>query len=158
MKTTKRIFSLMLCALLLLGAVCTTYAIDGGEAKPSIKPSNVEYEVTVAYKQSKTYEFEATDLPDDATVHVYCNGEDWGEGTYITVEKPTEDFTVEAKILDKDGQVIAASGEVKVMVQNTFADKLKDLFHNTFGRFFDGIGDIFGAIFMRIWIWLHKFY
>ena len=155
MKTTQKILSLMLCALMLLGTVITSAAVDGGEAKPSVKPSNVGFEVTVAYKESKTYEFETANLPENATVHVYCNGEDRGEGTYITVEKPTEDFTVEAKILDADGEEIAASGEVKVTVQNTFTDKLKDFFHNTFGTFFDAVADIFGAIFMRIWIRLH---
>lgn len=160
MKTGQSILSVFLAFLVMLSATAvggvylTAFAIDGGET--TVKVTNWDGSAALQYKQSKTFEFEAQNLPEGAAVHVYYNGEDRGEGTYINVEKPTEDFTVEAKVLDKDGGEIASSGEIKVAVNHGFLDRLKDFIQNTFGTASDAVMDIFGAIFMRIWIFLHR--
>ncbi len=160
MKTGKKAVSLILSLVFVLCTIAvggvTSYAVDGSSSEAKIRAINCDSEITLRYKESKTYEFEAENLPEGAAVHVFCNGEDKGACTYYTVEKPTDDYTVEGKILDRDGTVIAASGEIKVAVQHSFSDRAKDFFKNTFGTFFDAIADIFSAIFMRIWIFLHR--
>ena len=99
----------------------------GGETVVNI---DSESEITLGYKESKRFAFEPEFIPDGATAHVFYNGEDRGEGTSIEVKEPTDDYTVECKVLDKDGNEIATSGEIKVKVKNSFFDRLKWFFNN----------------------------
>ncbi len=100
----------------------------GGET--TVKAVDTESEITLGYKESKRFAFEPEFIPDGATAHVFYNGEDRGEGTSIEVKEPTDDYTVECKVLDKDGNEIATSGEIKVKVKNSFFDRLKWFFNN----------------------------
>ncbi len=99
----------------------------GGETVVNI---DSESEITTDYKESKRYAFEPEFVPEGATAHVFYNGEDRGEGTSIEVKEPTEDYTVECKAFDADGNEIASSGEIKVKVKNSFFDRLKWFFNN----------------------------
>ena len=158
MKTCKRSFALILAILLMLAA-CGAFmvcAADGDANKPTVRATNVEAALTLEYKQTKTFDFEAENLPDGASVHVFQNGEDKGETLSYTVEKATEDYIIEAKAIDKDGSVIATSGEIKVTVKNGIGDRLRDFFKNSLHTLGDGVMDFFGAIFMRIWVFLHR--
>lgn len=155
MKTGKRFLSLIFSILFVFGTAVAAFAVDDS-GKTTVRATNCGSEVTLEYKQSKTYEFEAENMPEGASIHVFCNGEDRGAGTYINVNDPTEDYTVEAKVLDADGSVIAASGEIRVTVKNGFFDRFKASLKNVFGTIGDAIMDVLSAIFMRIWIFLHR--
>ena len=158
MKNAKRVLSLLLSLTLVLGAVAvggmsasadigikwedgenyceiSDYAglkefasrVNGGETKVT---ADCESEITLGYKESKRFAFEPEFVPEGATAHIFYNGEDRGEGTSIEVKEPTDDYTVECKVLDKDGNEIATSGEIKVKVKNSFFDRLKWFFNN----------------------------
>ena len=156
MKTNKRLLSLLLSLMLVLGigaAGLTAHAADAGET--TVKVVNSGMEVTAGYKEKGYFEFEAANLPPDAAVHVFLNGEDRGESVYIYVGDPTEDYTVEAKVLGSDGREIAESGEIRVHVKNGFFDRLGAFFNRTFGTAADAIADVFGAIFMTILVFFN---
>ncbi|MBQ6265888.1 MAG: hypothetical protein IJK60_10620, partial [Clostridia bacterium] len=70
----------------------------------------------------------AEDLPEGAEIHWFVNGEDAGAGESYTVEDPTENYEVQAKVIDKDGTVLAESETHKVTVKNGFFDRLKAFF------------------------------
>ncbi|MBR3620771.1 MAG: InlB B-repeat-containing protein [Clostridia bacterium] len=99
-------------------------------AGETVVNTDSESEITTDYKESKRFSFEPEFVPEGATAHVFYNGEDRGEGTSIEVKEPTEDYTVECKVLDADGNEIASSGEIKVKVKNSFFDRLKWFFNN----------------------------
>ena len=148
-----RILCLLLCLVIAVSGTVMAAAADEGEV--TVRVTNSESEVTVGYKETRYFEFRAENLPEGASVHVYCNGEDRGEDTYLGVYSPTDDYTVEAKVLDAAGNVIAESGTISVHVQNGFSDRLQVSVKKAVSTFFDAVFDIFGAIFMRIWIFLH---
>ncbi len=176
MRICKNVLAFVLSALLVFcttaGMSLTSYALEervqstesfiaaepeAAEAETvTVKVINCDNALTIGYKETKSFEFETENLPRDAAVHVFCNGEDMGETTYYSVYSPTEDYTVEAKVLDPDGKVLAASGEIKVTVKNGFFDRLSFSIKKGFRTFGDAVMDIFGAIFMRIWIFLHR--
>ena len=94
MKTYDRILSLVLSLALLasLGvSAAAGFASDSPAGEPVVRVINCESTVTVEYKETKYFEFEAEHLPDDAALYVFLNDENRGPGTYIYVEKPTED-------------------------------------------------------------------
>ncbi|MBQ7546722.1 MAG: hypothetical protein IJT41_07145 [Clostridia bacterium] len=156
MKTNKRLLSVLLSLMIVLGigaAGLTAHAADTGET--TVRVVNSDKEVTVGYKEKGYFEFEAANLPAGAAVHVFLNGEDRGESVYIYVSDPTEDYTVEAKVLGSDGGEIADSGEIRVHVKNGFADRLGAFFNRTFGTAADVIADVFGAIFMTILVFFN---
>ncbi|MBR4766320.1 MAG: hypothetical protein IK085_06115, partial [Clostridia bacterium] len=83
---------------------------------------------TVEYKEDQTFKADAKDLPEGAEIHWFVNGEDVGTGSSYTVEDPTEDYTVQAKVIDKDDKVLAESETQKVHVKNGFFDRIKAFF------------------------------
>lgn len=99
-------------------------------AGETVVKTDSESEITTDYKESKRFAFEPEFVPEGATAHVFYNGEDRGEGISIEVKEPTDDYTVECKVLDADGNEIATSGEIKVKVKNSFFDRLKWFFNN----------------------------
>lgn len=167
MKTCQKIVSLFLSVLLVFGTVAAVgnaavlaYAVDGAASESgetaSVKAKGVEGEITIGYLETKYFEFEAENLPEGASVHVFLNGEDQGDRTYFYVNDPTGDYTVEAKVIDQDGQVIAVSGEIRVTVQNGFVDRVKAIAERVSGTLGDVAFDIFSSIFMKIWAFLHR--
>ena len=159
MKTCKRATALILSLLLVLAMTAAggmTFAVDGAAESPAtVKVTNSEMQVTVGYKESKSFEFEASGLPDGAAVYVFINGEKLREDLQVTVSDPTEDYTVEARVLDADGETIASSGVIKVTVKNGLLDRLLAFFRNTFGTAVDAVGDVLSAFFMKILVFLN---
>ncbi len=90
----------------------------------SIQLENYEENSETGYKEDKTFTVKADDLPEGAEIHWFVNGEDVGTGESYTVEDPTDDYTVQAKVLDKDGNVVKESAVQKVKVKNGFFDRL----------------------------------
>ena len=111
-----------------------TLKIGGITVKPvydnitSIAIKDFEENSETGYKEDKTFTAEADNLPEGAEIHWFVDGEDAGTGSSYTVEDPTEDYTVQAKVIDKDGNVLAESETAKVHVKNGFFDRLKAFF------------------------------
>lgn len=156
MKTCKQLLSLALSILFVVctvaGATVASFAADAGEATPTVTCTNCASEITLGYKDTKTFDFEAANLPEDASVHVFRNNEDCGETLSYTFEDATEDYTVEAKVLDQNGAVLATSGVITVTVKNGFLDRAKVFLEDFTRSSFDGIMDFLSAIFMRIYV------
>ena len=91
------------------------------------------YKNEIGYKESQKLEADGRYIPKDAEIHWFVNGEDVGTGWEYTVEKPTENYTVIVKVLDKNGNVIARSPlPVNVTVRNGFFDKIQWFFETIF--------------------------
>ncbi|MBR6004638.1 MAG: hypothetical protein IK063_00240, partial [Clostridia bacterium] len=79
---------------------------------------------TTGYKEDQTFTVDTKDLPEGAEVHWFVNGEDVGTGSSYTVKDQTSDYTVQAKVIDKDGNVLTETEEQTVKVKNGFFDRL----------------------------------
>ncbi|MBQ6264965.1 MAG: Ig-like domain repeat protein [Clostridia bacterium] len=90
----------------------------------SVEIKDFTEETETGYKEDKTFTASAENLPEGAEIHWFVNGEDVGTGESYTVEDPTDDYTVQAKVLDKDGNVVKESAVHKVKVKNGFFDRL----------------------------------
>ena len=94
------------------------------KANPSLSLVTDGIKDTTGYKESQTFKADAKNLPDNSEIHWFVNGEDAGTGKSFTVKDPTEDYTVRAKVVDKDGNVLKETETLKVHVKNGFFDKL----------------------------------
>ncbi|MBQ6264107.1 MAG: hypothetical protein IJK60_01495 [Clostridia bacterium] len=84
-------------------------------------------DVTADYKDDNTFEYYAINKPEGAEIHWYVNCEDVGMGNsmgWLNVKESTENYTVQAKIVDSKGNIIAESQTVNVTVKNGLFDKL----------------------------------
>lgn len=147
MRKGMRYTAIIMALILALSLPLAAFAAD---AEPKITATNSGPEVTIGYKENRHYDFEATGLPEGAALHVFVNGEDMGETTYVYVNDPTEDYTVEAKAIGSDGEVLATGGEIKVTVKNGAFDRALAFVKNTFFSFVDGVADLFGSFFVKI--------
>ena len=159
MKTGKLMVSLLLSLMLVLAMTAAggmTLAVDGNaEGLATVKVTNSEMKVTVGYKETKSFEFEASGLPEGAAVWVFINGEKLREDLQVTVNDPTEDYTVEARALGADGETLASSGVIEVTVKNGLFDRIAAFFGNTFGTAADAVADIISSFFMSIVVFLN---
>lgn len=87
---------------------------------------------SVDYKTTMIFSYDTTWLPADAEVHWFYNNNDMGTQKKLTVEKATNNFSVQAKIV-KDGKVIAASKVESISVKNGFFNKIIAFFKGLFG-------------------------
>ena len=84
-------------------------------------------DVTADYKDDITFEYYAINKPEGAEIHWYVNCEDVGTGNsmgWLKVKESTENYTVQAKIVDSKGNIIAESQTINVTVKNGLFDKL----------------------------------
>lgn len=65
------------------------------------------------------------EIPARMSIHWFLNGKEAGTGKTFTVEDPTEDYVIEAKLMDENGNVVSQSGEKTVKVKNGVFDKIK---------------------------------
>ena len=63
---------------------------------------------------------------------------------------------MEAKALDGDGAVVAKSGVILVTVKNGPFDRFKAFLKSTFRTIGDAVMDVLSAIFMTVWVFLHR--
>ena len=90
-------------------------------ANPSVAIDDYCAERKVIYHKTLTYTATAAEVPDGAEVHWFLNGEDVGALDELTVARATEDYTVQAKIINiEDGSVLAESEIAEVHVCNCF--------------------------------------
>ena len=94
----------------------------------SIQIENYEENSETGYKEDKTFTVKAEDLPEDAEIHWFVNGEDVGTGESYTVEDPTDDYNIYAEVIDKDGNTLDTTKVQSIKVRNGFFDRLKAFF------------------------------
>ena len=82
----------------------------------------------LGYKENQTFTADVTDIPEGAEIHWFVNGEDVGTGSEYTVVGPKEDYTIQAKVIDKDGNVLSEGAEQSITVKNSFLDKVMFFF------------------------------
>ena len=87
---------------------------------------------TVDYKTTITFSAETTNAPEGASIHWFRDGKDSGAGESFTVKKAKKTFTVQVKLLDKDGEVLAESEVETVTVKDTFFARLIAFFKMIF--------------------------
>ena len=96
--------------------------------------------VSLDYRQSKTFTASADGIPEGGKIEWYVDGKKAGEGEKFTVESPEKDYKVQAKIVDKDGKSVAESGTVNAAVKHGFFDKIRawfrDMLLSILGPFF----------------------
>ena len=117
------------------------------EFEPAVAIDDYEENTTIGYKDNMLFRATAVDIPKDGSIHWFVNGENVGTGEGLGVEEPTENYTVQAKIIDKDGNVRAESGVMNVEVKSTFFDRLIAFFADLIDKILSGaIGEIFSSI------------
>ena len=117
------------------------------QLQPAVEIKNFEKQSETGYKENKTFVANASDLPDGAEIHWFINGKDVGKGQSFTVEAPEEDYTVQAKVIDGEGNVIAESDTASVKVKNGFFDRLKAFFASIIEKIFgSAFSELFGTV------------
>ncbi len=117
------------------------------QLQPAVEIKNFEKQSETGYKENKTFVANASDLPDGAEIHWFVNGKDVGKGQSFTVEAPEEDYTVQAKVVDGEGNVIAESDTASVKVKNGFFDRLKAFFASIIEKIFgSAFSELFGTV------------
>ena len=92
---------------------------------PSVKIVDYKSTRTVWFHRTLTFTADAADVPEGAQIRWYLNGEEVGAGETYTVEYPTDDYTIQAKIVSPaDGEVFAESEVETVDVVNCFIVRL----------------------------------
>jgi hypothetical protein len=79
-----------------------------------------------------TFKAEITDPNDDVAVHWFLNGSDEGTGETFTVENAKADYTVQAKFINKTGEVVHESETETVKIKHGFFDMLIWFFKHLF--------------------------
>ncbi len=101
---------------------------EADKPDPVIWIDDFEENTEIGYKDDMIFRASTADMPEGAEIHWFVDGEDVGTGEGLGVEDPTESYTVQAKIIDSDGNVLAESGTMNVKVKNGFFDRLKAFF------------------------------
>ncbi len=82
-------------------------------------------ETVIGYKEEHVFTADITDLPDGAGIQWFVNGQLAGTGVSCTVKGPTDDYSVQAKLIGKDGSELAKSVLLNVKVKNDFFAKIR---------------------------------
>lgn len=130
-----------------------TLAIGGVTVKPvyrnttSIELEGYTESSESGYKEDRTFTAKAENLPEGAEIHWFVNGKDVGTGDICTVEDPTDDYTVQAKVIDKDGNTLDETKVQPVKVKNGFFDRLKAFFAELIEKILGkAIADLLGSV------------
>ena len=115
----------------------TLYAVwqaGTDEAKqPAVDLRNYVSSRKVGYGVSAVFAAEAVNVPPDATVVWYLNGEERGFGESFTVPAAYADYTVQVRLVGGDGAALAASGVETVQVRQGFFSRMLAFFRNLIG-------------------------
>ncbi len=108
----------------------TEFVIEN--APPRVQIGNFVAERTEDYRTTMTFKAEITDPNDDVAVHWFINGSDEGTGETFTVENAKADYTVQAKFINKAGEVVHESETETVKIKHGFFDMLIWFFKHLF--------------------------
>ncbi|MCR5523490.1 MAG: InlB B-repeat-containing protein [Clostridia bacterium] len=101
---------------------------------PSVDIRNFAYTSTVDYRTTITFTAITKDMPKDATIVWYLNGQKSGEGEKLTVKEVRESFNIQAKIVDKNSDILNSSETELVKVKTDFFSKIIAFFRMLFGK------------------------
>lgn len=101
---------------------------------PIIEIQNYVNSRTVDYKTTITFTAITKDMPDNATIYWYIDGEKAGEGGRFTIEKATDAFNVQAKVIDASGKILNSSEPELIKVKTDFLSRLIAFFKMLFGK------------------------
>ncbi|MBR6939365.1 MAG: InlB B-repeat-containing protein, partial [Clostridia bacterium] len=101
---------------------------------PSVDIRNFAYTCTVDYRTTITFTAITKDMPKDVAVVWYIDGQKFGEGEEFTVKEAKEAFTVQAKIVDENGNVLNATETELIKVKTDFFSRIIAFFRMLFGK------------------------
>ena len=116
------------------GSLTTFSVYNAPEKVSTIAIQNYVQSRTEDYRTTLTFTSISTDVPFDATTHWYINESDKGSGESYTVTEAKNSFSVQAKLIGRDGRVIAESEVERVIIKTGFFARLKAFFRALFGR------------------------
>lgn len=104
-------------------------------ASPTINIKNFTPSRTEAYRTTITFSAETVNAPTNSSVSWFVNGEEITTAAQkFTYKEARESFTIQAKLRNSSGQVIAESGIEQVNIKTGFWAKLIAFFRNLFRR------------------------
>lgn len=107
------------------GGLSTAFTVTVVGADVTI--TDFRQERTEHYKTSVRFYAGTQKAPANATVHWFVNGTDVGTGSEYTVRQPKEDYTVQTKLLDESGQIVAESEIETVHIRRDLWSRLRAL-------------------------------
>ncbi|MBQ6268215.1 MAG: InlB B-repeat-containing protein [Clostridia bacterium] len=108
-------------------------AVTDESKRPAAEIRNYVSSRKVGYGVSVAFTAEAVNVPADATVVWYLDGEERGFGDQLTVPAAYEDYTVQVRLVGGDGAVLASSGAETVQVRQGFFSRMLAFFRNLIG-------------------------
>ena len=105
-----------------------------GNSKSSKGISNYTSVREEAYKTTITFNSGYDSIPSGTVVHWFIDGKDRGTGKKYTVEKATDDYTVQTKLIDNESNVLAESEIETVKIKSSFFAKLIAFFRQLFNK------------------------
>ncbi len=121
--------------------------------KAIVKIKNNNGSNTIKYGETLCLTAITTNMPADAKIYWYIDGEKKGEGETFNVSFESETKTVEVKLVDSNGNVLknASGNEIKdserVTVKGGFFQKIISFFKNLFGMNRTVVQAIFKSVF-----------
>ena len=104
------------------------------QKKPKISIQRYQEFISVIYKTTITFSATTSDSPEESSIHWFVDGNDSGTGESFTLRNATQSFTVQAKLVDKNGNVLAESETETVRIKTDFFSILIALFRIIIGR------------------------
>lgn len=102
-------------------------------AQPKVSIKNYTASRSESYKTTITFTALTENAPAGSGIHWFINGSDKGTGETYTVEKATNNYTVQTKLIASDGSVLSESEIETVKISNGFFARLIALFKQLFG-------------------------
>ena len=102
---------------------------------PQISIQRYQKIINASYKETITFSAVTIDAPEGSSIHWFVNGNDSGTGESFTVIRATKSYTIQAKLVDRDGNILSESEMETVNIKTGF-----------FGRLFAFLRMIFGLL------------
>ena len=114
----------------------TFYAVFEEEKQPELKPDisirNFVNSRIVDYRTTITFIATVNNMPEGATIIWYKDGQRAGTGETFTVADAREAFTVQARIVDENGNILDSTETELVKVKSDFFSKIIAFFRMLF--------------------------
>ena len=102
--------------------------------QPTIQIRNYVPTLNVSWRTTLKLNAVVENAPEGATVHWFYNGEDRLTDDHCYIYNCRNTFTIQAKLISKDGEVLAESDVETITASGGFFTKLISFFKGLFGR------------------------
>ncbi len=106
---------------------------DNPSGTPSISIRNYRPSLSLSYRSTVVFRAEFNNAPEGSEVHWFYNGKDGLTSERCTIKNCDESFTIQAKLISRDGKVLAESEKESVSVSTGFFARLIAFFRALFG-------------------------